>query len=206
MTETTRRAFIAATTSIAALSTPALALAAPLHDPALVRGITAYERGRRIVDNWHATVFDPAAEAFKAAIDAVPHHTTALSYLSNSGRTLHMTTANASNVAVARSIVRDGEHKKRDDFWHCCEELCQAADDREAKLQRVQDDWRATGLSDRSDRLADKCFDLYGEVYAYPARTLPDMILKFEAIQQHDGEGYPPELILADLKRIEGRA
>lgn len=205
MTETTRRAFIAATTtSLAALSAPGAALAVPRHDPVLVRRAAAYERARQIVDRWHATIFDPAAEAFKDAIAAVPHHTTVSSYSSNSGGTLHMTTASPANVAVARSILRDGEHKKRDDFWHCCEELCQAADDREAKLQQIQDDWRATGLSDRSDWLTDKCFDLYGEIYAYPARTLPDMIMKFESIQQHDGEGYPPEMILADLKRFAG--
>jgi hypothetical protein len=154
MTDTTRRAFIAATTTIAAMASPALATAAPLHDPVLVRHIAAYQRACRIVDGWHAAVFDPAADAFQAALAAVP----------------------------------------------------QDAEDREATLQQIRDDWMATGLSKRSDRLGGKCFDLYGEVYAYPARTLPDMILKFEAIQKHDGEGYPPEMILADLKRIEGRA
>lgn len=206
MTDTTRRAFIAATTSLAALSAPALASATPRHDPALVRRIAAYQRACEIVDGWHATVFNPASEAFQAALAAVPHHTTVASYESNRGGRHYMTTASASQVGIARSILRDGEHKRRDDFWRCCEELRQAANDREAKLQQIRDDWAATGLSERSNRLGDKCFDLYGEVYAHPARTLADMTLKFEAIQEHDGEGYPPELILADLKRIEGRA
>jgi hypothetical protein len=205
MTETTRRAFIAATTTLAALATPALATA-PRHDPALVRRIANYHRARQIVDAWHATVFDPAAEAFQAALAAVPHYTTVASYESKGRGRIHMTTASASLVGIATSIIRDGEHKKRDDFWNCCQELCQAVKDREAKLQQIRDDWAATGLSARSDRLGDKCFDLYGEIHVYPARTLADMALKFEAIQQHDGEGYPPELVLADLKRIEGRA
>jgi hypothetical protein len=206
MTDTTRRAFIAATTSLAALSAPALALSAPRHDPGLVRCIGAHRRASQIVEGWHETVFNPARTSHLQARADVPHYTTEASYESNGGGRLHMSTDTGTHVAIATSILRDGEHDKDDDFLRCCKELRQALDQRNARLQQIDDDWQDTKLSERSNRLCDKRFELFSAVCAYPVRTVADLVLKLETMQEHDGDDQPIDNLLADLKRIEGRA
>lgn len=206
MTKTTRRAFIAASTSLAALSPPALASAAPRHDPGLLRCIDAHTRASNITQAWHETVYEPAYAAHKAAKAAIPHYTTEATWESRSGRVRHMTTADETDANIVMTIRNGGSDYANDDFGRCCAELRQALDDRNAKLKQITADWIATGLNERSNRLGDEWFEAMVAVRDYPVRTIPDLILKVEKLRECEDEIYDLELMHADLQRIEGRA
>ncbi len=206
MSDTTRRAFMAATTTLAALSVPASALAAPRHDPGLLSCIEAHRRIDQIVDAWSETIFDPAYAAYKAARDAVPHYITKASWESKGGRVRHMTTADETDTNIVMPLRDGGSDYASDDFGRCCAELRQALNERNARLQRITDEWLATGLNERSDRLGDEWFAAMVAVRDYPVRTLPDLLLKVEKLQECEDNIYDLEGVLADLKRIEGKA
>lgn len=206
MTNTTRRAFIAATTSLAALSVPALASAAPRHDPGLLRCIDAHTRASNIAQAWHETVYEPAYAAHKAAKAAIPHHTTEATWESRSGRVRHMTTADETDTNIAMTLRDGGSDYSADDFGRCCAELRQALDDRNAKLAQLDAEWTASGLGERSDRLGDEWYNAMVAVRDYPVRTLPDLILKLEKLRECEDDIYDLEAMHDDLKRIEGRA
>jgi hypothetical protein len=88
---TTRRALIAGTASLTALAIPSAAHApAPAHDAGLLRRIAAYRRTKAVSVGWHQTVYDPAYEAYRAAREAVPHHTTAASFENMLGKSVHL--------------------------------------------------------------------------------------------------------------------
>jgi hypothetical protein len=184
MVDTSRRAFIAATTSLAALSAPASALSAPLHDPGFLRCIEAHRRIERITTEWTAAVYDPAFAVYKAEKDAVPHYTTKASWRSQGGRIRHMTTSDESDTNIVMTLRDGGSDYASDDFGRCCAELRQALDDRNATLQRVTNEWLATRLNERSDWLGDEWFNAMVAVRDYPVRTLPDLILKVEKLQE----------------------
>jgi hypothetical protein len=171
-----------------------------------VRCIDAHRRACQIVEAWHDTVFDPAAAAFREARSGVPHYTTASSYESNGGDIVRLTTANDMHVGLAMSFGRDARDHHEDDFARCRRELRNALDERNAKLQQLNDEWNATKLNERSDRLCDKRFEMFSAVCAYPVRTVADLALKLKTMQEHDEDEQPIGDLLADLRRIEGRA
>lgn len=206
MAETTRRAFIAATTSLAALSVPALASSAPRHDPGLLRCIDAHTRASNIAQAWHETVYEPAYTAYNSAKEAIPHYTTRFSWVSSGGGVHHMTTAIQTDADVVMTLRHGGYDYANDDFGRCCAELRQALDDRNTKLAQLDAEWAASGLGERSDRLGDEWLVAMVAVRDYPVRTLSDLILKVEKLRECEDEIYDLEAMHDDLKRIEGRA
>jgi hypothetical protein len=205
--DTTRRALIAGTASLTALAIPSAAHApAPAHDAGLLRRIAAFRRAKSISDGWHKTVYDPAAEAYKAARDAVPHHTTKASFENMYGKRMHLTTESTGAGRIVRTMQRDGETYGNDDFGACCKELEEALDAREAALGQIDSDWNAAGLCEHSNALCDHTFAALGEVYAYPVRTVADLTLKLETMREVDDDPIDVDDLLADLNRIAGRA
>lgn len=207
MIDTTRRALIAGTASLTALTIPSVAHApAPVHDARLLRRIAAYRRTKAVSDGWHKTVYDTASEAHDAARAAVPHHTTKTSFVNMLGKPVHLSTQSPGAARIIKTMQRDGEIYGSDDFGQCCAELANALDARQAELDRLDAAWIATGLNGRSDALTDQTFAAFGEVCAYPVRTLADLLLKLETIRAVDDDPIDVDDLLADLKRIAGRA
>lgn len=207
MLDTTRRALIAGTASLTALSIPTVASAhAPAYDAGLLRRIAAYRSAKAMADNWHKTVFEPASDAFNAACKAVPHHTTAASFENMLGARVHLSTASEGAERIVRTMQRDGQTYGNDDYAECMKELQGALDKREAELARIKDEWSATGLVEHSDALGERNFDAFCAIYAYPVSTIADLTLKLETIREIDDEKMDLDDLLADLKRIAGRA
>jgi hypothetical protein len=178
------------------------------HDAGLLRCIAAHRRAQNISKAWHQTVYDPAYKAYQAALEAVPHHTTVASFQDDSGsvpRTLHMRTDRPIDVAVIE-VMQEGRTFGDDDFGLCCRELGKALAARNAQIEKIRRDWKATGFNKHSDHLGDLSYEKFEKILDYPVRTPADLILKLETIQKHDDDHYSLETILDDLKRIAGRA
>ena len=193
----TRRALVKAT--------PAAVESATGSDPELARLIAAYKATRAECDAWHATVYNPAYEALEAAKNAVPHYTTKASYETKTGLTAHMATGHRTSEAVITTFRENGWKFANDDYGRCCAELASAMDERMAKLDAIQGEWDAVGLSKESDRQSDISWAAFMEIHNYPVQTIEDLIAKITFIHSIDSDPCEVEPLLEDLNRIAGR-
>lgn len=208
MPDTSRRALLtAAAVSPSALFLPALAdQGTAIHDPGLLRCIADYRRAKNVADTWEETVFAPAHQAYREAVDAIPHYQTKASYENVFGKRAHLSTESSASVLIADRYRKDANVYGNDEYATCCEELVRALDDRNAMLESLSEQWRASGLTDRSDALNEHWIEKAYAAIGYPVRTVADLLLKLDVARSLDDDTVSIEDLLCDLRRIDGRA
>lgn len=204
----TRRSLLASAPAAAILASasckpsPALAAAGT---SGLDHAIAAYHQAAARDAAYDLDVYQPVVEALRAAEAAVPHYTTKARYKANAGFR-HMSTANDTDVAVAKTLGELPPSAKTSDFRICAEELREAIERREREIERLHADSRIDEIVAESNRLNELSGDALWEVESFPVQTLSDLIRKVAFLDERGAEPMTPEMLLGDLRRIEGRA
>lgn len=209
----TRRALLgsALLAPIAAASclAPAGAAVSASKLPAWIAALVAAEKAR---DHYQEAVYDPAYAAWKAAAEALPHHTTAASFTNFNGDVTRFTTDSSSNVATARSMCRTRpvwlSFAENADYRATCEEVVDAADRREEEATALQDRFGIPARWDELDRLCDAAGDALEAVAHFHSLTIHDVDLKLAALEERGGLDETSWMLAvrADVRRLAGEA
>jgi len=195
---------------------PALAVAqcsakaeAAMISPDVSARLTAYHEAERKLIQYSREVATPASEACELAVSAIPHHRTASSFLNAGGTRVHLSTENEASVATARRALKGVvyiESNPDADYWATVRELVEADDERKAKRDRLRARYSVDAIEAREEELGDRCSDALVAFMETPARTIHDVLLKAELTEQEDGWEAAGKHILADVRRLAGRA
>ena len=200
-----RRAFIAGA-SVAAVGVTAPVLARQnVEETGFAQAISAFRAATEASSHFHEHVYKPAHEAKRQAVDAIPHFETSSVFEMGSGRSRPLTTAKEIDVRAAKGIARDCRPTD-DPFNMACHELANAVEDRERQAEALDRQYRVSEYADRSDELGSVSAEALWAVEHYPITTIGDLIRKLEILKEQDIEEAQVETMLADLRRIAGRA
>lgn len=202
-----RRALLASAPAAAVLATASCTSAPALAAgrTSLTEAIEAYRHAVAGVDAFDDKVYTPALEAWQRAIAAIPYYTTASSYESHGAGRRHMTTAHVPDLAAAKmhEKLKGGEIGE---YRACAAELLEAVNRREAEAQRLRARYRIDELYEESNRLCTLSGDAFVDVETFPVTTLAELVRKIEFLEAGDHDPLSHQTLLADLRRIEGRA
>lgn len=165
--------------------------------------ITAYRAAEKIARDFDQDVFTPAHDAWEAAVKAVPHYTTTSSYVSQGGLVIHLSTERSIDVAVAKSFTTKPYGTDSDDFVRTVSELVKACEAREEQLRQMMVQYQIRELEDQYSKLQNDADSYFFLVEQCPVFTIAEMIRKAEFLDEQ-GEPYPRNEVLADLRRIAG--
>lgn len=201
---TDRSAFLAATPALALLTAGPAALA-HTQSSDIDQAIANYREAAGRSSAFDHTVLGPIYEQWQALCKAIPHYTTKAGYEAEAGEIKHFRTDREIDVAVAQSFIREPYATGGDDFSECVAELAKAVEDRNAQFSALRRAYRIDEVEAESYRLTDVADAALIVVENYPVRTLAELIKKAEVIEETEG-AIPPEMLLADLRRIAGSA
>lgn len=196
----------AAAAVVATIALPATEAAALEISPDLAAVIARYQQAAVVSDTWHGEVFDPADDAYREALKAIPHHTTRSTWVTKDGHHRPLSTTAKVDVEIVEDYRRQGWTFSDTDFGRCLAELADAIDNREVRRQRLSIKHRMKELVEESNRLTGARWDALAEVQQFPVRTAFDLLTKLElASTEADDDELSAELVIGDLKRIVGR-
>ena len=195
----------------AAIATPTVAAAAFTRGPtkpslAITEAIAAYHKAATYENEWCDRHYTPAWKACKAAIERIPHLTTETRH-EVGGRIVRWSTDNPTNQAEARycrQVLNEGRRLAKT-YKQLVEEFEEKVAWRAAEERRIQQRYGMDLLDAEQDRLTNASYDAMRAVEEFPAATIHDLIAKVEFAGETEGRSEPEEL-LADLRRIAGRA
>jgi hypothetical protein len=208
---TDRRAFLAAAPALAALTAgPALAASSAV-DPDFAQCVAAYQRADRAYHVHYETRFSPVEQAFREAEKAVPHYVTKASMDVGEGQFIHFTTADRMHRRLAEDF--GGRFDDDDGFvGGCASELLKALNERDARIKALRRETGYDTVRTEQWELLDDMTDALRAVEAYPVTNIKDLLRKVELlkgeVERDDiaGLDIDADVLLADLRRIEGRA
>ena len=178
-----------------------------LPDRGLTAAIVAFRQASKDLARHDQDVCRPAREAYDAACESIPPQTVS-SYKNVLNEGYTPTTADPSIVAIARRFVMNGRSISDPQYSEAMIALAKAADERDAERGLLFREFRIGELVDESDRLSHIQGDKLDVAIEYPVTTTADMLTKVELIREVDAYDteYLLPILIADLKRIEGRA
>ncbi|WP_293920635.1 hypothetical protein [Sphingobium sp. UBA5915] len=205
----TRALFLTPVLAAPAAVSPAPLLVCPSAGPSaeLSNLISDYHAKASACTAHGERVFQPARDAWQAAVEAIPHKTTKAGYR-YFGEVRHLSTARPDQVAAAKSAV---EMKPAalysQEYAACCAELRNLVAEREAERVSVDQKHGISALLEENNRLSDAAFEALCLVELFEARTITDLVAKVDFIEETSGQ-VDIETLRADLLRIsgEGRA
>jgi len=199
---------IAMLPAVAVMSCNERALATEL-SVELADKIAAYRRIDEQFDRYMRDVTAPASEAYEAAVAAIPHHRTVNSFVNIEGTATHLSTESDASVATARRALGGViyiESNPDADYWATVRELVDAADRRKAEAQRIHHELNIDTVREQEDALGDQHYAALDAVMKTPARSMADLMTKLEFVEETDRWEAVSDDILADVRRLSGRA
>ena len=199
----------------AAIATPAVAAAAFTREPtmpsrAITELVAAYHKAAAYENEWCDRHYTPAWKACKAEVEKIPHLTTETRH-EVGGMLVQWSTGNPANQAEARycrQVLNERRQNGRGlakSYEQLVLEFEEKVAWRAAEEARIQQRYGIDTLDAEQDRLTNASYAAMRAVEEFPAATIHDLIAKVEFAGETEGRVEPEEL-LADLRRIAGRA
>lgn len=185
--------------------------------PELTRLLDQYAAADRTLDRWYGTTWNPAIEAHRAAIEAVPHTTIPVRGYRNTfdedTPPYTFSTANPYAVSRAKGIMsipfeRQSTDPRWQDTHRAARHLMIAAKWRERKIARIDRQWNVRDLSEQENALWEPIHAATDAILAFPVANALDLGAKLDHMEYVGSfESYPDkcqQIVRDDVRRLTG--
>ncbi len=183
----------------------------------LARLLDQYVAADRTLDRWYDTTWNPAIDAHRSAVEAVPHTTIPVrgyrNHLDEDTPPHTYSTANPRDVARCKGIMLiPFERKSTDPRWQdthrAARRLTIAAKWRERKIARIDRQWNVRGLSEQENALWEPIHAATDAILAFPVMNALDLGAKLDHMEYVGAfESYPDkyqQIVRDDVRRLSG--
>lgn len=200
-----RRSIMAVTAAAAAIAVTRPVFASPA-EGGLAAAVTAYRTASAACDAFNDSKHMPGLKAWKKAEMAIPHITTRSTFINIAGERVALSTADAADVASARSLMKRKAFPAADfpEYFETSAELVIAADQREAECARLREAHKIDRLREREEELAAHSHRMMWAAVDLPVANLEELAAKLEFLNEVEIWECPSsiEAINADVRRL----
>ena len=179
----------------------------------LMLAIDRYRAAEAISVKFDENEFCVANAAFKAAVEALPHHTTVATFVNVNETRRSLSTESVGTIATARRVlqdVKDGHIFTREitesdaEYLATIREVVIAADKREIEIESLRVEHRLDEIGEQADKLGNISALALDEALTTPVRDVGELLLKAELVHETDNWDRMGEDVLADIRRLAG--
>lgn len=176
----------------------------------MAQAIQRYRDACAALDRFSATTA-PNLQAYREAVDAIPHSRTANGFRAYRGGMTYLTTADAASVTTARRALKNAvliENGGDADYWATLRELVAHADRRETEIAALKAEHRLPKIKEVEEQHGRAIVEaMEGVINCRPA-SLHDLAAKAALLSEIDTwemEGVG-DTVAADIQHLAGRA